>query len=134
MKHRNDIKIQVKIRPIQVYQQSTDVADEEQHFLLPEETIETEEEILLQKEQARQNARDEDTTKIKVTIEDTTPIPTNKASYTFEAIEEDERIRFEQDTDIVFKAIKWELICEEYDKHLLQTDPIAKRLLVQEID
>ena len=69
-----------------------------------------------------------------MTIEDTTPIPTNKASYTFEAIEEDERIRFEQDTDIVFKAIKWKLICEEYDKHLLQTDPIAKRLLVQEID
>ena len=56
----------------------------------------------------------------------------NKASYTFAAIKEDARIRFEQDTDIVFKAIKRKLICEEYNKHLLQTDPNAKRLLVHE--
>ena len=55
LKIRNDITTQ----PIQVNLQSTDVADEEQLFFLPEETIETEEEILLQKEQARQNARDE---------------------------------------------------------------------------
>ena len=119
LKIRNDITI----RPIRVNLLTTDVADEEQHFLLPEETIETEEEILLQKEQARQNLLVEDTTKLKVTIEDTTPIPMNKASYNFEAIEEDARIRFEQDTDIVFKAIKWKLICEEYDKHLLHSDP-----------
>ena len=39
---RNDIKI----RPIQVNLQSTGVADEEQLYFLPEETIETEEEIL----------------------------------------------------------------------------------------
>ena len=58
-KIRNDITTQ----PIQVNLQSTDVADEEQLFFLPEETIETEEEILLQKEQARQNTRDEETTK-----------------------------------------------------------------------
>ena len=48
--------------------QSTDVADEEQLFFLPDEAIETEEEILAQKEQARQNARDEETTKIKLAI------------------------------------------------------------------
>ena len=54
LKIRNDILIQ----PIQVNLQSTDVADEEQLFFLPEETIETEEEILLQKEQTRQKARD----------------------------------------------------------------------------
>ena len=59
LKIRNDITI----RPIQVNLQSTDVAYDEQLFFLPEETIETEEEILLQKEQARQNARDEVTTK-----------------------------------------------------------------------
>ena len=128
LKIRNDITIQ----PIQVNLQSTDVADEEQLFFLPEETIETEEEILLQKEQARQNARDEETTKIKLSIKETTPIPINKASYTFGAIKEDARIRVEQDTDLVFKAIKRKLICEEYDKHLLQTDPKAKRLLVHE--
>ena len=128
LKIRNDITIQ----PIQVNLQSTDVTDEEQLFFLPEETIETEEEILLQKEQARQNAREEETTKIKLSIKETTPIPINKASYTFGAIKEDARIRVEQDSDLVFKAIKRKLICEEYDKHLLQTDPTAKRLLVHE--
>ena len=128
LKIRNDITIQ----PIQVNLQSTDVADEEQLFFLPEETIETEEEILLQKEKARQNARDEETTKIKLSIKETTPIPVKKASYTFKAIKENARIRVEQYSDLVFKAIKRKLICEEYDKHLLQTDPKAKRLLVHE--
>ena len=63
-KERVELKIRedITIRPIQVNLQSTDVADEEQLFFLPDETIETEEEILLQKEQARQNARDEETT------------------------------------------------------------------------
>ena len=45
------------------------------------------------------------------------------------AIKEDARIRVEQDSDLVFKAIKRKRIC---DKHLLQTDPKAKRLLVHE--
>ena len=76
LKIRNDITI----RPIQVNLQSTDVADEEQLFFLPDETIETEEEILLQKERARQTARDEVTTKPKLAIQETTPIPINKAS------------------------------------------------------
>ena len=128
LKIRNDITI----RPTQVNLQFTDVADEEQLFFLPDETIETEQEILLQKEQARQAARDEVTTKIKMAIQETTPIPINKASYTFGAIKEDSRIRVEQDSDLVFKTITKKLICEENDKHLLQTDPTAKRLLVHE--
>ena len=92
LKIRNDITI----RPIQVNLQSTDVADEEQFFFLPDETIETEEEYLLQKEQARQAARDEVTTKIKLAIQKTTQFPINKASYTSGAIQEDARIRVEQ--------------------------------------
>ena len=108
------------------------MADEEQLFFLPEETIETEEEILPQKEQARQNARDEEMTKIKITIKETAPTLINKSSYTFGTKKEDARIRVEQDTDLVLQANKRKLICEEYDKHLLQTDPEAKRLLVHE--
>ena len=85
-KGRVGVKIRddITIRPIQVNLQSTDVAYDEQFFFLLEETIETEEEILLQKEQARPNTR----------------------------------IRAEQDTDLVFKAIKRKLVCEEYDKPL----------------
>ena len=79
LKIRNDITI----RPIQVNLQSTDVADEEPLFFLPDETIETDEKIVLQKEQARQTAFDEVTTKIKLAIQETTSIPINKASYSF---------------------------------------------------
>ena len=94
LKIRNDITI----RPLQVNLQSTDVADKEQFFFLPEEVIETEE-ILLQKERAKQNARDEETTTIKLATKETTPIPRNKAAYKFWAIKEDARIRVEHDTD-----------------------------------
>ena len=128
LKIRNDITI----RPIQVNLQSTDVADEEQFFFFPDETIETEEERLLPKEQARQNACNEETTKLKLANKETTPIPIIKASYNFGAIKEDARIRVEQESDLAFKAIKRKLICDEYDKHFLLTDPTAKRLLVHE--
>ena len=111
------------IRPIQVNLQSTDVADEGQLFLLPEETIETEEEIQPQKEQAQQNARNKNTTKIKLSTIET---------YTFGAIKEDARIRVEQDVDLVFEAIKRRVVCEKYDKHLLQIDPKERHLLVHE--
>ena len=125
-KERVELKIKddVTIRPIQVNLQSTDVADEEQFFFIPEETIETEEEILLQKEQARQNARDKETTKIKLSIKETPPIPIDKASYTFRAIKQDARIRVEQDSDLVFKAIKRKLICEEHDKLIRQPNVV----------
>ena len=87
-KERVELKIRddITIRPIQANLQSTDVADEEQLFFLLDETIETEEEILLRKEQARQNAHDEAPAKIKMAMKETTPIPINKASYTFGAI------------------------------------------------
>ena len=58
LKIRNDITI----RLIQVKLQSTDVADEEQFFFLPEKIIETEEEILPHKEQARQKTTQDDRT------------------------------------------------------------------------
>ena len=86
----------------------------------------------MQKEQARYTARDEVTTKIKLAIQKTTPIPITKVSYTFGAMREDARMRVDQDSDLVFKAIKKKLICEEQDKHIIQTDPTTKRLLVHE--
>ena len=116
----------ITIRPIQDNLQLRDVADEEQQFFRPGETSCV---FLpfLQREQTRQNARDEKPKKIKLTIKETVPILNNKASYTFGAIKEDARIRVEQDSDLVFQAIKRKWICEEYDKHLIQTDPKTKR-------
>ena len=67
-KERIELKLRddITIRPIQINLQSTDVADEEQLFFLPEETIQTKEEILPQKEQARQNACQSEPKKIKL--------------------------------------------------------------------
>ena len=133
-KERIELKLRddIKVRPIQINLQSTDVADEEQLFFFPDETIQTEEEILLQKKQARQNASEAEPKKIKLILTETAPIPINKASHPFGAIKENARIRVEQDSDPVFQAIKRKLICAEYDKQLLQTDRKAKRLLVHE--
>ena len=89
--------------------------------------MEKEEEILFQKEQARQNARDGEQSKIKITIKETEPISVNKAACTFGAIREDDRIRVEQDSDPVIQAIKRKLKCEEYDKHLQPTDRKARQ-------
>ena len=70
--------------------------------------------------------------KIKLTIEETAQISITKTAYSFGAIKEDARIRVEQDTDLVIQAIKRNLIFEENDKHLLETDLKAKRLLLHE--
>ena len=65
-------------------------------------------------------------------VKETAPIPINQASYTYGALKENARIRVEQNTDQIVKAIKLKLIYEDYDKHLVQTDPKAKRLLFHE--
>ena len=68
-----------------------------------------------------------------MTIKKKAPIPINKASYSFGSIKEDARIRVEQETVlVVIKTTKRSLICEQNDKHLLQTNSRAKRLLVHE--
>ena len=134
LEEKVELKIEndITIRPIQVNLQSPDVADEELIFFLPEQTLEFEEEVLLQKEQARQNARDEETTKLKLANKKQPQFQKTRNNTPFGAIREDARIRVEQDADLVFKAIKRKHICEEYNKHLLQTNPNAKRLLIYE--
>ena len=81
--------------------------------------------MLKQKKQARQNARDEEKTKVKLTVKETAPLPINEAAYAFGAMKEDARIRVKQDSDLVLQAIKRKLIYEEYDKQLLATYPRA---------
>ena len=83
------------ITPTQVNMQSTDVADEEQLFFLPVETIETEKEIL-RKKQARQIACGKEPTKVEMTRMETAPMPINKAACDFVAIKEDTRIRVDR--------------------------------------
>ena len=59
-------------------------------------------------------------------------IPLNSAVYAFGAIKENARIRNEQDADPILKALKLRLLHEEYDKHLLKTEPRGRNLLRHE--
>ena len=60
-------------------------------------------------------------------------IPLNSAIYTFGAVKESARIRnAAQDADLLLKAIKLRILHEEYDKHLLKTEPRGQTLLRHE--
>ena len=96
MKLRDDILTS----PIDVNLQSTNVADEEQLFFLPDEEEESEQQIFARKALSKQRAID------------------NHAG-----------IRNEQDSDPLLKALVLRTLHEEYDKHLLKTKPQGKILL-----
>ena len=65
-------------------------------------------------------------------VTETVHIPLNSAVYAFGAIKENARIRNEQDADPILKALKLRLLHEEYDKHLLKTEPRGRNLLRHE--
>ena len=126
------IREDIRTTPIQINMQLTDVADDEQQFFVPDEQFETEEEILQRKIIAKQQAPTAKQNEITATKQEATMIPINKLSYSLGAINENSRITNEQDADTVLKAIKAKLLQEEYDAHLLQTDPKAQKLLKHE--
>ena len=132
-------KVQLKLRddiitaPIELNLQSTDVADEEQLFFLPDEEEESEQETFARKALSKQRAVDEkEQQNLSTEITETVHIPLNTAVYAFGAIKENARIRNEQDADSILKALKLRLLHEEYDKHLLKTEPRGKNLLRHE--
>ena len=130
-------KVQLKLRddiltaPIEVNLQSSDVADEEQLFFLPDEEEESEQEIFARKALSKQRANDEHK-KIFLPVTEVIKIPLNSAVYAFGAIKENARIRNEQDADPLLKALKQRVSHEEYDKHLLKTEPRGRHLLRHE--
>ena len=132
-------KVQPKLRDdiitatIEVNLQSTDVADEEQLFFLPDEEEESEQEFFARKALSKQRAVDEkDQQNLSTEITEAVHIPLNTAVYAFGAIKENARIRIEQDADPILKALKLRLLHEEYDKHLLKTEPRGRNLLRHE--
>ena len=132
-------RIQLKLRddiitaPIEVNLQSTDVADEEQLFFLPDEEEESEQEIFARKALSKQRAIDEkEQQNLTTEVTETVHISLNSAVYAFGAIKENARIRNEQDADPILKALKLRLLHEEYDKHLLKTEPRGRNLLRHE--
>ena len=132
-------KVQLKLRddiitaPIEVNLQSTDVADEEQLFFLPDEEEESEQETFARKALSKQRAVDEtEQQNLSTEITEVVHIPLSTAVYAFGAIKENARIRNEQDADPILKALKLRLLHEEYDKHLLKTEPRGRSLLRHE--
>ena len=132
-------RIQLKLRddiitaPIEVNLQSTDVADEEQLFFLPDEEEESEQEVFARKALSQQRAIDEkEQQNLTTEVTETVHIPLNATFYAFRAIKENARIRNEQDADPILKALKLRLLHEEYDKHLLKTEPRGRNLLRHE--
>ena len=66
---------------------------------------------------------------------DVIKITLNSAVYSFGAIEENARIRNEQDKDPLLEALKLRIRHQEYDKHLLKTEPggrHAERIIMKD--
>ena len=131
-------KVQLKLRddiltsPIEVNLQSSDVADEEQLYFLPDEEDETEQKIFARKALSKRRAIDEHESELSTKVTEVIKIPLNSAVYSFGAIKEIVRIRNEQDADPLPKALKQRISHEEYDKHLLKTEPRGRNLLRHE--
>ena len=98
-------KVQLKLRddiltsPIEVNVQSSDVADEEQLFFLPDEEEESEQELVARKAFSKQRAIDEHGKEMSTKVTEVIKIPLNSAVYTFGAIKENVGIRNEQCAD-----------------------------------
>ena len=131
-------KVQLKLRddiltsPIEVNLQSSDVADGEQVFFLPDEEEESEQEIFARKALSKQRAINEHEKELSTKVTETIKLPLNSAVYAFGAIKENARIRNEQDADPLLKALKLRILHEEYDKHLLKTETRGRNLLRHE--
>ena len=129
------VKGQLKLRddiltsPIEVNLQSSDVADEEQLFFLPNEEEEYEQEIFARKAQSQQRAQEEQEKDLSTKVTEVIKIPLNSAVDSFGAIKENARIRHEQDADPLLNALKLRISHEEYDEHLLKTEPRGRNLL-----
>ena len=131
-------KVQLKLRddiltsPMEVNLQSSDVADDEQLFSLPDEEDESEQEIFASKALSKQRAQEKDEKDLSTKVTEVIKIPLNYAVYSFGAIKENARIRNEQDADPLLKALKLRISHDEYDKHLLKTEPRGRNLLRHE--
>ena len=131
-------KVQLKLRddiltsPIDVILQSSDVADEEQLFILPDEEEESEQEIFARKALSKQRAIEDHEKDLSTKVTEIVKLPLNSAVYSVGAIKENARIRNKQDADPLLKALKLRILHKEYDKHLLKNEPRGRNLLRHE--
>ena len=131
-------QVQPKLRddilpsPTEVNLQSSDVADEQQLFFLPNQEKESEQESFDRKALRRQRANNENEKDPSTKLTDVIKIPLNSAVFSFAAIKDIARIRNEQDADPLLKTLKLRILHENYDKYLLKTKPRGRNLLRHE--
>ena len=129
-------KVQLKLRydiltsPVEVNLQSSDVADEEQFFFVPNEE-ESELEHFDRKALSKQRVEEEKENEMSTKVTEVTKIPLNTAVYLLAAIGQNARITIEHDEDPLIKALKLRILPKEYDKHL-KTEPRGRTLLRHE--
>ena len=102
MKLRDDILTS----PVEVNLLTTDVADEENFYFLPDEEKESKQEIFAVKALTRQRATDEKELELSTELTEVIKLPLNSAVYTFGTIKEKERMRNDKDADSLLKALK----------------------------
>ena len=138
------IRDDIQTTPIEVHIQSSNVAEEEQFYFLPEDDIETEEQIWERKQRALKKIQENDTPQRPEEINNNTTHP-EKTTVVFQTEitrrsqnpEENERplprdMRHQQDRDNVLRNYKLRLLKEPYDEHLIATDHRALQYTAQE--
>ena len=136
-------KIRLKIRedihttPIEVTTSSSDVADEKQFFFThADDGKESEEQTLERKEQSRHNAKqwaaNEESPSLRTSVKEFTKIDGNITAYSMNGIKANERIRVEQDVDLMLKNMKLKILGQPYDEVLMVTDSPCKNYKANE--
>ena len=139
------IRDDIQTAPIEVHIQSSNVAEEEQFHFLPENDIETEEQIWERKQRARKKIQENDTpqtpgeeTNNNTThAEETTVVFQTEITRRTQNSEENDKpfprdMRHQQDRDNVLRNYKLRLLKEPYDEHLMATDHRALQYTAQE--
>ena len=139
------IRDDIQTTPIEVHIQSSNVAEEEQFYFLPEDDIETEEQIWERKQRARKKIQENDTTQTPGEETNNNTTHAEKATVVFQTeisrrtqnSEENEKplprdMRHQQDRDKVLRNYKLRLLKEPYDEHLMATDHRALQYTAQE--
>ena len=136
-------KIRLKIREdiptttIEVTTSSSHVADEEQFFFThADHSNESEEQTLQQKEQSKQNAKQwvaiKEPSILKTSVKEFTKIDGNTTSYSMNGIKANERIRVEQEFELVLENMKLKIIGQPHDEVLMMTDSRYKKYKANE--
>ena len=138
------IRDDIQTTPIEVHIHSSNVAEEEQFYFLPEDDIETEEQIWERKQRARKKIQENNTPQTPEEInnntthpEETTVVFQTEITRRTQNTEENERplprdMRHQQDKDNVLRNYKLRLLKEPYDEHLKATNHRALQYTAQE--